>query len=213
MCNALCQPASDPAYDPDITKFINWVEKSSDNGTLGPGLAVERPFMPLGRLESYLKDGNITKTILRALFPNSEPSIGPQEVWRNCLRVFSILLLIRKGSFIPHFVQHDQLWDSRLPFLSPPRHFPTAAGDDGFFDAFSKQQWQFCPHTFQQNAINAQLEKEYILPIVQKEQLGDGGSARTYKIKLHPAYDHLRRPMDIRRVPTFLTLHLNLAVC
>jgi hypothetical protein len=191
-----------PAYDREISTFVEWVRDQSIKGTLGSDPDVKHPFMPLARLENYLKekDGDRTKRLLRASFPNSDPPIEPEDVWRNSIRVFSILLLIRKVDFIPAFVQHDQLWDSKLPFFSPPRHFPPAPGDDGFFASFCKQQWHFYPHTFQQNVIKAQLEREYILPIVYKEQLGDGGSATTYKIRLHPAYDHLKAPMDIRSV-------------
>ncbi len=32
------------------------------------------------------------------------------------------------------------------------------------------------------------------------KKLGDGGSALTYKIELHPAYDNLEVPTAIRRV-------------
>jgi hypothetical protein len=190
----------DPAYDPDISKFIGWVQTQSVPGNLGADPDVKHPFMPLPRLEKYLKEGNTTKRLLQALFPTSEPPIGPEEVWRTCIRVFSILLLVGRGSSIPHFVQHDQLWDSKLPFLSPPLHFPPTAGDDTFFDLFFKQQWHFYPHTFLRNVIDHQIDKECILPIVDMEKLGDGGSALTYKIKLHPAYDNLEAPTAIRRV-------------
>jgi hypothetical protein len=63
-----------------------------------------------------------------------------------------------------------------------------------------KSKWHFCPYTFRQININAQLEKECILPIIHKQQLGNGGSAVIYKIKLHPAYDYLTAATDIRRV-------------
>lgn len=189
-----------PVYDPEISGFIKWVESHSEHGTLGPDPAHKISFMPLPRLVSYLKENNKTKRLLRALFPNSDPPIEPEEVWRNCIRVFSILLLIGRGSFIRHFVQHDQLCDSKLPFSSPPPHFPSEAGDDGFFDAFSRRQWHFYPHTFRRNVIDAQIEKECILPIVHKELLGDGGSALTYKIKIYPDYDDLLKPTDARRV-------------
>jgi hypothetical protein len=189
-----------PDWNPDISEFIRWVKDKSVTGTLGPVPAVNHPFMPLPRLETYLKDGNKTRILLQALFPNGDSPVEPEEVWRNCIKVFSILLLIGKGSFIQHFVQHDQLWDSKLPFLSSPHHFPPATGNDQFFVAFFKQQWHFCPYLFRHNEIHAHLEKECILPIVHKEQLGYGGSALTYKIKLHPAYDDLTGPTDIRRV-------------
>jgi hypothetical protein len=187
-------------YEPETQGFIKWIRSHSVHATLGPDPAHKIPFMPLPQLESYLKENNRTKRLLRALFPNSDPPIEPEEVWRSCIRVFSILLLIGKGSFIRHFVQHDQLCDSKLPFSSPPPHFPSEAGDDGFFDAFSRRQWHFYPHTFRRNVIDAQIEKESILPIVQKELLGDGGSALTYKIKIYPHYDDLMTPTDVRRV-------------
>jgi hypothetical protein len=191
---------SQPDWDPDISEFMRWVESQSVIGTLGPVSAVNCPFMPLPRLETYLKEGSRTRRLLGALFPHRELPVGPEDIWRNCIKVFSILLLIGKGSFIQHFVQHDQLWDAKLPFLSRPRHFPPSTGKDNFFESFSKKQWHFCPYVFRYNEINAQLEKECILPIIHKQQLGDGGSALTYKIKLHPAYDYLTASTDIRRV-------------
>jgi hypothetical protein len=189
-----------PDWNPDISEFIRWVKDKSVTGTLGPVPAVNHPFMPLPRLETYLKDGKRTRVLLQALFPNGDLPVEPEEVWRHCIKVFSILLLIGKGHFIQHFVQHEQLWDSKLPLLPTPSHFPLATGNNQFFEAFFKQQWHFCPFTFHHNEINTHLEKECILPIVHKEQLGDGGSALTYKIKLHPAYDDLTGPTDIRRV-------------
>lgn len=189
-----------PDWDPDISEFMRWVETQSVIGILGPVSSVNCPFMPLPRLETYLKEGNRTRRLLEALFPNRELPVEPEGIWRNCIKGFSILLLIGKGTFIQHFVQHDQLWDAKLPFLTPPPHFPPAAGDKRFFESFSKQQWHFCPYVFRHNDINAQLEKECILPIILKQQLGDGGSALTYQIKLHPAYDYLTAATDIRRV-------------
>ncbi|KAF7512559.1 hypothetical protein GJ744_000820 [Endocarpon pusillum] len=195
MANAPGQPA----YEPEIAKFIKWVEEHSEKGTLGRDPVPRHPFMPLPRLESYLKENDRTKRLIKALFPNSEPPpIEPQAIWRSCIRGFSILLLIGKGTFIPHFIQHEQLWDHK-PFFNRPPHFPTAPGDDSFFDVFIKKQWLFYPHTFHADGMNAQIDKECILPIVHKELLGEGGSAFTYKIKLYPAYDQLSDPKDIRR--------------
>ena len=182
--------SSQPEYHPDISEFIEWVQAHSIQGTLGPGSLVNHPFMPRPRLETYLKENGRTKTLLRALFPGRDPPIASEEIWRHCIRVFAILLLIGKGTFIQHFLQHDQLWDSKLPFISD-RCFPLTTGSDYFFESFCKKQWHFCPYTFRRNVIDARLEKECILPIVSKELLGDGGSASTYKIKLHPAYDDL----------------------
>lgn len=208
MSNAPCQPA----FDPEISKFIGWIQTQSVLGILGADADVKHPFMPLPRLEEHLKEGNTTKRLLRALFPNSEPQIEPEEVWRTCIRVFSILLLVGRGSYIPHFVHHDQLWDAKLPFFSQPRHFPPTAGDDAFFPSFFKQQWHFCPHIFRRSVMDAQIDKECILPIVGMEKLGGGGSALTYKIELHPAYDDLEVPTAVRRVWLALASH-PFAVC
>jgi hypothetical protein len=189
-----------PDWETDVSEFMRWVETQSVLGTLGPVPAVNHPFMPFPRLETYLKEENRTRRLLEALFPNRDLPVEPEEIWRNCIRVFSILLLIGKGSFIQHFVQHNQLWDGKLPFSSRPRDFPLTTGDDRFFELFFQKQWQFCPYTFRHNEIHAHLDKECILPIVHKRRLGDGGSALTYQIKLHPHYDDLTAPTDIRRV-------------
>lgn len=192
--------ATQPDWDDSISEFMRWVESQSVMGTLGPVSSVNRPFVPHPSLETYLKQGNRTRRILEALFPHRELPVEPEEIWPNCIRVFSILLLSGKGSFIQHFVQHDQLWDAKLPFLSRPSHFPPAAGNDRFFDLFSEKQWQFCPYEFYHNEIHKHLEKECILPIIEKTQLGDGGSSYTYRITLHPAYDRLTTANDIHQV-------------
>ena len=188
--DTMSNPSSQPAFHPDISAFLEWVESNSVTGTLGPASAVNHPFMPLAKLERYLKEKNRTRTLLRALFPNRDPPIEPEEIWHHCIRVFSILLMIGKADFIQYFVKHAQLSDSKLPFHRPSHFPPTPAGDD-FVDSFFEQQWRFCPHTFSRTDIDVHLEKECVLPIVSKELLGDGGSSSTYKIELHPDYDDL----------------------
>lgn len=189
-----------PAYHPEIITFIRWVEAASIKGTHDPTAVATRPFMPLSQLDKYLREGNRTKRLLQALFHPGQPPIEPEDVWQNCIIVFSILLLIGKGPFISEFIQHEELWDVKLPFSLRPSRFPPSPDGDRFFDSFFQQQWQFYPHTFRQNVINAQVENERVLPILDKQLLGEGSSAFIYKIKLHPDYDKLRNLGDSRRV-------------
>jgi len=59
----------------------------------------------------------------------------------------------------------------------------------------------FCAPTFsgRKHCIWA-LNDGCILPIVEKEELGRGGSSVTYKIRLHPYYDRLIEKSDQKKV-------------
>ena len=182
-----------PDYAQAIQDFLDFVNEKSVKGTHGPSSTVNRPFMPSRRLQTYF-EGQLhqrTNNILQALFLPDEPPIEPAEILQKCPRVFAILLCIGKGRFIERFARHHNLRDNKLPFETRPRHFPNATDDEHFWESFYEQQWHFYPHTFQ-NDTDTELEKEYILPIIHKEWLAEGGSAVAYKIKLHSTYDQLK---------------------
>jgi hypothetical protein len=187
-------------WDRAIQAFHIWVKASCSMGTLGAAETVNAPFMPLQKLEKYLKEGSRTRDLVQALFPGEVLSVQPEAIWHKCIQSFATLLLIGKGEFIRHFVQHDSLRDGKLPFTSCPSDFPTDSKDPGFFEKFRKQQWTFCPHSFRKIDVDIEIKKECILPIIHKELIGTGGSAYTYKIKLAAYYDDLTPSTHWRRV-------------
>lgn len=161
--------------------------------------------MPLRDLEAYLKAESRTTKILRALFDERDyypVDVDSLESWY--IRVFTILTLIGKGRYIERVVEIPNLRDPHLPFLAKPSHFPIDPNDPTFWDKFYEKQFAFCPHYFRLNE-NPMLEDPYILPIISKEALAQGGSAAIYKIKLHPFYDLLNPAPDVFEV-SFLTL-------
>ncbi|MCJ1271366.1 hypothetical protein MMC22_011266 [Lobaria immixta] len=179
-----------------IQEFLEWVPKHCINGTSGPSTTPNHPFMPLRHLEAYLKAESRTTKILRALFERDYYQVDVDSLESQYIRVFTILTLIGKGTYIERVVEFPHLRDSQLPFLKRPCHFPIDPNDSTFWDQFYEKQFAFCPHYFRLNE-SSMLEDPYILPIISKEALAQGGSAAIYKIKLHPLYDQLNPASDV----------------
>lgn len=191
-----------------IQELLEWLPKHYINGINGPSATPNYPFMSLPDLQIYLKTENRTTKLLRALSVEGVHQGRIQHLEKYYIRVFIILILIGKGRYIEHFVQHANLRDPHLPFLEKPRHFPVDPTDppfsDSFFESFFEKQFSFCPHLFGYNENSLKLEDRCVLPIVSKEVLGHGGSAAIYKIKLHPHYDELSPVGEASQVISYL---------
>jgi hypothetical protein len=197
---------SAPFFQPDhtapvIQELLAWLPKHSVCGTNGPSATPNHPFMPLPDLQAYLKAENRTNNLLRALFVEG---VDQGLIEKHYIRALTILTAIGKGRFIVHFIQHQNLRDSHLPFLAKPPHFPIDPSDSKFWNSFFKKQFTFCPHSFGDNENYLKLEDHCILPIISKEELDHGGSAAIYKIKLHPHYDQLIPAGNAFRVISYL---------
>ncbi len=181
-----------PDQHPAIQEFLNFIENQRLQGTRVADPEADRSFVPDPALNAYFDDHRVTR-LLWALFPEGDFPAQPEDIRRNCLKIFSILLLIGKGNFIGSFVQHEGLWDQRLPFdpSREPRNFPKSTTNPQFFAIFCQKQWKFCAPTFRFSRTGVTFEKERILPIVQKERLSGGGSAFVHKIVLHEAHNDL----------------------
>ena len=198
-----------PAPQPDhaaviVQELLEWVPKNCIGGVNGPSAVPNRPFMPLPDLETYLKAHKRTSRLLHALYFEREHHVLVEYLEKWYIRVFTILILIGKGRYIEHFVQHPNLRDTRLPFLEKPTHFPIDPNDPSFWVSFYEKQFAFCAHCFGQNENYIKLEDLCVLPITSKEPLARGGSAAIYKIKLHSYYDQLLSAADssmVRFIP------------
>ena len=178
-------------YHEAIQAFHRW---RLDPRTRHPGIGAhncESPcdFIPYATVKEYLGASGKVEKLLNALFGSpGDHTISPQYIREHYLRPFAILLSIGQGHMIRHWAQYPSLQDHRLPYLGRPAEFPTSTPD--FFESFKSQQWQFCPARMVYN-MNSRLSAEEILPIIYKEEIGQGGSAVIYKIVIHDGYNDL----------------------
>ena len=161
---------------------------SSDTGQ-GP----TQSFIPNPKLEEYLRVPRRVRTLLEALFSDSDLPVEPEEVRRKYSKVFVILLLIGKGEYIINFVGRDSLCDRHLPFDSKPSAFPIDSTDSTFFQRFRDIQFEVCAPCFDDDGAHKHFEPSEILPITNKKKLAGGGAATIYQITIHEAYNNLSR--------------------
>ncbi|KAF2263815.1 kinase-like protein [Lojkania enalia] len=142
-------------------------------------------FVPLSCLISYFTADVIEKLLLDS-YQNPTDAGTIREGY---LIVFTILVLLNKVAYIKHFIRHEYLSDSRLPFRSSV-DWSWECVD--FFKAFVQKQWQFCAPEFEAMRLNdCCLEDERPLPIISKEQLCRGTESATFKITVHNEYNRL----------------------
>ena len=156
-------------------------------------------------VETYLEshDG-ILNEILAELYHPEEPPVYPAVILNRYTAVFCILLELGKGKHIEHFVRHDNLRDTCLPFtLSKTARdldFPDDPKDAPFFQKFYEAQWKFSAPVFNY-PMHEEFDENVILPITAKEQIHTSKalSVTLYKIQLHHNYNQLE-PRDEKKV-------------
>ena len=189
-----------PDNNPHIQDHFTWVNKARLQGIGSTiGLVIDRPFIPDPDIEAYFDSVQPIKKLVAALFPDDATQVDLEAIRKKYAKVFLILLRIGKGSFITSFLRYDSLSDQYLPFRLRPDRFPASTADAKFFESFYEHQWEFCARRFE-HAIHQQFDDHLILPIIEKEKLGGGGSAVVHKIKLHAAYNNLTRVDHSREV-------------
>ena len=182
-------------HDAQIQDVLSW--KRSPNtcchGSGGVDNELDRPFIPKSTLETKFKEPGKVEGLLHALFGQSDEPLPDAGYIRNrYLRPFVILLCVGQGHMIYQFVEHESLQDHHLPFRAVPEGFPSSTSCD-LWEVFEKEQWSFCATPLEYN-MSYHLGKDQILPIVHKKRLGEGGSAVTHRITVHPDYDSLDPP-------------------
>lgn len=178
-----------------IQAFFDWVCQARDYAVLNPSRLERHAFIPIPKVEAYFERDRRQRLIeiLDAIyFPETRP-LYTENILPKYTAVFCILLHIGKGRYILKFTKHASLGDSALPFdpENPPAKFPICPEDPSFFPHFCDQQWRWCAPKFQRHMLNEEFGARTVLPITSMEQLGDGGSARLYKIKIHKLYNEL----------------------
>ncbi|KAL6721390.1 hypothetical protein ACLMJK_000493 [Lecanora helva] len=175
-----------------IQGFLGWVHQVRRQEQVDTIIPRDtRYFVPHAELKAFLGFGQRLQELLEDLYADFDPIERPstRDIKENYLRVFSILLCIGYGRFIKFFLQYDSLQDQKLPFLERPSHFPLSTSLD-LFALFRGKQWEFCVPHFRFD-MHSHLDRECILPIVQNERLGAGGSSVISKVVLFPEYNEL----------------------
>ena len=182
---------SQPESGPAIQHYLQWVEKANTRraGCKGSDNAIGYHYIPQTVLEEYMTAERI-KTLLAELFDGTN-RIPPnyERVRINYLRPFAILLSAGFGRMIRHFMDRRGLQDANLPFTSEPGDFPKSTTGN-LYKIFCEKQWQFCAVRLEYD-MSDHLEDDYILPILEKVEIGNGGSAILYKITVDEGYNHL----------------------
>ncbi len=156
--------------------------------------STEKPYyLPDQELSDYLDDRRLL-AFLQSLSKNEDSRQLRQYVKKirsEYLKVFAILAFIGKGRYITTFIKYKPLSDRYLPFTERPNAFPYSQTVD-FFEIFQKQQWFFCAWNFGEFEMEQSIDEYRILPFKLAGELGRGGFAKVFEIKLHPDYDGLR---------------------
>lgn len=184
----------DPGSDPVVQHFLQHLEahkskgiratvSSAEDGYIEP----EPLFVTPQALEDYFAETDVGERLVGAALKGAGRDIRAKDILKNHLVTFTILVRIGKGEFVPLFLRRPRhLSDKQLPFHSEPAAWPIGVP----FDAFAREQWHFCPYNFE-HLHNIEIETECILPIECCEEIGRGGSAIAYRVKINPQYDSL----------------------
>ncbi|KAF2265882.1 kinase-like protein [Lojkania enalia] len=174
-------------YSSDLQQYANWIQDHCAYGLSCDG--ERKAFVPLAATHTYLKRAGHVKHLLTAV---TRSTIQPGGVRESFPKIFTILLLIGKGSFIEDFLNSSELSDSSLPLFQKPRGLRCL--NDVEFQQFQEQQWIFCAPLFDARLLHGvHYSPSYILPITSKREIAEGGSAVVFEIALHPDHDRLGR--------------------
>ena len=153
-----------------------------------------REFIRVTELKRWLRSDSPTpgKTWLGLLLPRDPSQLEPLVSERmlnshNALISFSILLNLNCTNHLETFLGVDVV-DSKLPIdLSVLRSRLIDAQipePELFAQAFAKEQWKFCPATFELEGTDNHIQNR-ILPITNCESINDkGGTAGLWQIEV-----------------------------
>ena len=185
----------------EVQAFIQWIysPNTQKKGCCGPDNNLSTAYIPQAALEKKLTK-SVIAVLLKELFQDlGQLARDTNVVKKHYLRPFAILLSIGSGRMIRHFVHYLSLRDDQLPFSDKPKDFPNLTTRN-LFQAFHKAQWHFCPVKFEYD-MSHRLQENFILPIVSKEEVGNGGSATLYKIVIDEGYNELLPSNSSSTVP------------
>ena len=151
-----------PGTNCELSDFLKHVEKCKWFAIADTSPTGTRPIVSTRALQTYLTADRVRKLLLYvASSPNYE-----RIVRERYLVVFSILLSIKQGVYITTFIQHDQLADERLPFLSRDE-WPEVC--KVIFTQFNETQWKFCAKRLVYDRLNdTRLHANEVVPFRKK---------------------------------------------
>lgn len=113
-------------------------------------------------------------------------------VFKNGVKIFSILILIHQSSLIDCFIKSDQLQDRRLPFDSEfLKNEILIDYTQENAQEFYEKQWEFIAPEFFRGTLTRSLNKNVVLPFITNKEIDEGGFGTVYEIALHPDHQKL----------------------
>jgi serine/threonine protein kinase len=186
-------PVPVPSRDERDT-FAFW-EFQQQNALLGLCGNFDTPayFVPYETIREYLTIERIQNLLRAETRRDSEirdlRKLAQDVLDFDCLRGFVILTLIGRGILVKKFTEWTGLKDSNLPFTSNelPQGFP---GGAEVYSEFRKIQRRFCVRPIR--SLTFTTPSEDILPIKSIQLLGQGFSAKVYRIELHEQFNQVQ---------------------
>jgi hypothetical protein len=165
--------------------FLEQVKECTALAVVESQTPVNRPIVSMNRLRSYLNEERLRSLLLYVICPP-----GYQDAVRaRYLAVFSILLSIDKGPYLPTFMHHDNMADAALPFLTCDA-WPEVSKT--IFKEFYSAQWEFCPKELVSGQLHdIWLDENIVVPFKEKVVLKDGEDSVIFKVELFEEYNHL----------------------
>ncbi|KAI4948051.1 hypothetical protein J4E91_006044 [Alternaria rosae] len=169
----------------ELLDFLEHVDNCTTAAIIEPLPLATRPIVSIDGLRPYLTTERLRSLLLYVGSPD-----GYEDIVRTrYLAVFSILLSINQGIYLPTFVQYDHMADEGLPFLTCDA-WPEVSKT--IFNEFYEAQWRFCPKRFMFGQLHdTWLHKDIVVPLKEKEILDDGVDSIIFKIELFEEYNHL----------------------
>lgn len=164
-----CETMNEPAADRRITDRRHYI----------PQLSLEK-VMTRGAIRSALRDAGTELYQLEEI---------TEEISRDGVRIFAILVLTDQAAFITRIIEAGELHDQRLPFSLDLLHEQLSLP---FAIDFHNTQWELIAPTFSHGTIDKLFNDKSILPFTKDEYIGSGAFGVVYQIEL----DHSHQQLD-----------------
>ncbi|KAH7409341.1 hypothetical protein BKA64DRAFT_393873 [Cadophora sp. MPI-SDFR-AT-0126] len=175
-------------------EFRNWARESSVAECRSPDEEQHRDFVPIPLVRQYFKDNDYAR--LRRILDELDDdltkyNIGLRTIFDEYLQVMCILIEIREVETLGSLIQH-KINDQQLPVDQDKNAFSTVF-EPKTWKLFIEHQWRYCVPEFDSQMINTHFQHGCVLPIVSTEMIGQGATATTFKMQIHPLYDSFER--------------------